>query len=102
MRDKMRKIATLLGPCLLLLALLAPAAGQPADKEGFVPESRPADMTKARVDESIPAAPLVAGAYGFIWAAVLVYVGTVATRTRRLEAEVAALQARLEAGGKGA
>ena len=97
------KIGNLLLALSLPLWLLgAPAAAPTApvpDKEGFVPESRPAEMGAARVDESVPAKPLVAAAYGFIWLAVLVYVGTVAVRARRLEQEVAALRARLD--GKG-
>ena len=98
MRTKMRN---LLFPALLLCALLSPARGQTPDKEGFVPESRPADMSRPKVDEGIPAAPLVAGAYGFIWVAVLVYVGTVATRARRLSAEIAVLSRRLDGGAAG-
>lgn len=82
-------------PCLYLLSAPAMATEPQPDKEGFVPESRPADMTKAKVDESVPAVPLVAGAYGFIWAAVLVYAGTVAVRARRLEGEVDALRRQL-------
>lgn len=80
-------------------------AGAPkADSEGFVPESRPADMTNAAAKENVPAAPLVATAYGFIWLAVLVYVGTVAARTTRLTGEVTALRRRidqLDAAGAG-
>ena len=100
---RMRETILRLLPCLLLLCALpgpALAADPVPDKDGFVAESRPADMTKARVDESVPAVPLVAGAYGFIWTAVLVYVGTVAMRARRLEDELAALQRQL--GHKGA
>ena len=63
--------------------------------EGFVPEARPMDMTNAAAKENIPATPLVAGAYGFIWLAVLVYVGTVAARAGRLTKEVAVLQQKL-------
>lgn len=71
----------------------APAAKP--DSEGFVPEARPADMANAAAKEKIPATPLVAGAYGFIWLAVLVYVGTVAARAGRLTREVAVLQHKL-------
>ncbi|MCS6911639.1 MAG: CcmD family protein [Myxococcota bacterium] len=80
----------------LLVAAPAPAMQGSADPEGFVPEHRPADMAKPQVDESVPARPLVAAAYGFIWVAVLVYVASVHLRTRRLESEVAALAQRLE------
>lgn len=78
----------------------APAAAPPAaavpDAEGFVPDSRPANM--ARVDESIPAAPLVATAYGFIWLAVLGFVLFTLRRMRQLEREIAELSERLDTG----
>ena len=77
-----------------------PAAGgtapaPKADSEGFVPVSMPADMTAA-AKEKIPATPLVAAAYSFIWVAVLVYVGSVATRTSKLGQEIAALRKRID------
>lgn len=74
-------------------AAAAPAAKAVPDSEGFVPDSRPANMTN--VEEGIPAAPLVATAYGFIWLAVLVFVGLTARRTRQLETEIAQLAERL-------
>jgi hypothetical protein len=49
--------------------------------------------------ESIPAARLVGGAYGFIFAAVAVWVLFVARRTRRLEDEVEALKKKIQARG---
>jgi hypothetical protein len=49
--------------------------------------------------ESIPASRLVAGAYGFICAAVVVWVFTVARRARRLEDEVDELKKKLAARG---
>jgi len=70
----------------------APGAVKP-DAEGFVPDSRPANMNT--VDESIPAAPLVATAYGFIWLAVLGFVLVTLQRTRRLEQEIADLSERI-------
>jgi hypothetical protein len=86
---------------LSLWLLLLPAAGlaegpPPKDTEGFVPESRPANMVPTK--EDVPASPLVGAAYGFIWLAVLVFVGTIAARTTRLEGELASLQERLEKG----
>ncbi len=74
-------------------AAAAPAAKAVPDSEGFVPDSRPANMTN--VEEGIPAGPLVATAYGFIWLAVLVFVGLTARRTRQLETEIAQLAERL-------
>jgi CcmD family protein len=75
----------------------AGAGAQPtppaADAEGFVPESRPPTMSA--VDNSIPAAPLVATAYGFIWLAVLAFVLFTLRRTRSLEQEIEQLAERI-------
>ena len=46
-------------------------------------------------DESIPAAPLVAVAYGFIWLAVRGFVVFTLQRTRKLEGEIADLAERI-------
>lgn len=48
-----------------------------------------------QVRETIPAAPYLAGAYAFIWAAVLVYVVTVSRRLRRVQSELDELRARM-------
>ena len=69
-----------------------PTAPQP-DKDGFVPESRP--MNGPTVDESIPAAPLVGAAYGFLWLAVLGYVVMTARGLRKVESDLAELDAKL-------
>lgn len=68
------------------------AAPQP-DKDGFVPESRP--MNGPTVDESIPAGPLLATAYGFVWLAVLGYVVFCARGIRRVETELGELSDKL-------
>ena len=65
------------------------------DAEGF--EQVNGDMMQP--GESIPASRLVAGAYGFICAAVVVWVATVARRARRLEDEVDELKKKLAARG---
>ena len=49
--------------------------------------------------ETIPAARLVGLAYGFIFAAVVVWVASVAQRSRRLEDEVDAFKRKLESRG---
>lgn len=85
--------------CVCLIFAGAGAAGaQPAGKagDGFEAVSMPANMA-AQNGEGIPAAPLVATAYGFIWLAVVVYVGSIALRARRLEQQVADLEAQLAA-----
>jgi hypothetical protein len=83
---------------LFLLLVASVAAAQPAvkDNEGFEPVN--GDMMVR--GESIPASRLVAGAYGFIFAAVVVYVASVVSRVRRVEEDVEALRRKLEAQGK--
>jgi hypothetical protein len=49
----------------------------------------------ANVEEGLPAGPLVAAAYGFIWVAALVFVGLTARHASQLEAEMAQLVERL-------
>jgi hypothetical protein len=81
---------------LCLLGGLALAQGAPPkkDTEGFEPVD--GDMM-AQSGESIPASRLVGAAYGFICAAVVVWVATVARRARRLEDEVDELKKKLSA-----
>jgi CcmD family protein len=62
-----------------------PAAGQ----GDFVPVK---DLPQ---QETIPAAPLVMAAYGFVWVALLVYVWTVWRRLMKVEQDVKDLTARL-------
>ncbi len=64
----------------------------PKDNEGFEPVN--GDMMQQ--GESIPASRLVGAAYGFICAAVVVWVASVARRARRLEDEVDALKKKLQ------
>ena len=52
--------------------------------------------------ETIPAAPLVIGAYAFVWAALLVYVWTVWRRLAKVEKEVQDLTGRLNQRQRGA
>jgi hypothetical protein len=63
------------------------------DDDGF--EAVNGDMMQK--GESIPASRLVGGAYGFICAAVAVWVASVARRARRLEDEVDELKKKLAA-----
>jgi CcmD family protein len=74
------------------LAQSVPAAAPQKDAEGFVPVN--GDMMQP--GESIPASRLVALAYGFIFSAVLVYVASVARRSRRVEQEMDALKRKLQ------
>ena len=69
-----------------------PAAGspaqQPAAQDGFVPVSQ---LPPA---EELPPGPLVLGAYGFIWAAVLGYVWSLARRLNAVQKDFDALAKR--------
>jgi hypothetical protein len=89
---KSRIIAWTLGLLLLVLAGAAAAQTPPKDNEGFEPVA--SDMMSR--GESIPANRLVGAAYGFIFAAVTVWVGSVAARTRRVEEEIEGLKRKLE------
>jgi len=82
---------------LVLLALLPGAvlgAQQPArpaaTQEDFVPVG---SLPQA---EQLPAAPLVIGAYAFVWVALLVYVWSLWKRMTKLERELADLQRRVQ------
>ncbi len=46
--------------------------------------------------QEIPAGPFVAGAYGFIWAAVLAYVFVIARGLARVERDIADLSRKLD------
>jgi CcmD family protein len=54
-----------------------------------------AEQAGGQVRETIPAAPYLAGAYAFIWVAVLVYVVSVSRRLRRVQSELDELRTRM-------
>ncbi len=85
----MRLLVTIL--VALCLSSL-PVRAAPPDNEGYEPVN--GDMMQP--GESIPANRLVAAAYGFLFAAVAVYAGSVAMRARKVEDEVESLRRRLE------
>jgi len=68
----------------------APAStSQPAAaQDGFVP------VSQLPPTEELPASPLVLGAYGFIWLAVLVYVWSLARRLNAVHKDFDALSKR--------
>jgi CcmD family protein len=83
---------------LMLLALAAGASGsaqQPAapapSQGGFVPVSQLPQQA-----EQLPAAPLLIGAYAFVWIALMVYVWSLWKRMTRIERELADLQRRVQ------
>jgi CcmD family protein len=86
----MKRRLRALAPLLALTATLA-AAGTTAAQE-FVKVDEAAR-------ENIPAIPLVAIAYAFIWVALLGYVVVVARRIARVRGEMDELRRRLGAGG---
>ncbi len=95
----MKKLLQAIVLALLALAAVGVARAEPdhkPDAEGF----EPVDGSMMQKGESIPASRLVAGAYGFIFAAVVVYVASVALRARRVEDELEELKRKLEAKGR--
>jgi CcmD family protein len=81
---------SLVSVLLVVLALgTVPAAAQPAPAappQEFVPVS-----SLPPVDQ-LPAAPLLIGAYAFVWVALLVYVWSLWRRLDRVERELADLR----------
>ena len=80
--------------CVLwLLLTIAPsvAAAQPQPPKDFVPVDESAEQ------DQIPALPLIAGAYGFIWVALLGYVWSLGRRLQKVESELGDLEARSRA-----
>ena len=77
-----------------IVAAPARAATQPPPpaQEGFVPVEQ-----AGKVQEQLPAAPLVMGAYAVAWIAILIYLWSIWQRLGRVEQEIAAVHRRLEA-----
>ena len=88
----MKRIFQILFFATFIMGGLALAQQPQKDAEGFEPVN--GDMMQK--GESIPASRLVALAYGFIFASVLVWVGSVARRSRRVEEEMEALKKKLQ------
>jgi CcmD family protein len=66
----------------------APAARPPAAQDGFVPVSQLPPTAE------LPPGPLVLGAYGFIWVAVLFYVWSLSRRLNAVQKDFDALSKR--------
>lgn len=82
--------------CLLVLVAVAPAVmAQPAPAPGTQDEFVPASQLPS--GEQMPAAPMVIGAYGFVWAALLVYVWSIWRRVQKVEHDIADLSRRVDA-----
>ena len=78
---------------VLALAAFAPAASAqqrpPAPPDGFVPAE------SVDLQEKLPAAPLVIGAYAVAWIAVFGYVWSIWQRLGRVERDLADVQSRV-------
>ena len=87
---RLKPPATFAAVSLLLLLLFAPviAAAQSQPPKDFVA------VDESQPGEQIPAIPLIAGAYGFIWVVLLGYVWSVGRRLQKVEGELAELEAR--------
>ena len=86
----MKKLAFVWLVVVCVLSASAVAAQTPA-QEGFVP------VDQLEGQEQLPAAPLVAAAYGVAWGAVLFYVWTIWRRLHHVERELAEVSQRLQA-----
>ena len=73
---------------LLLLGPSISSAYQPQPPKDFVA------VDETAPGEQIPAIPLVAAAYGFIWVVLLGYVWSLGRRLQKVEGELAELESR--------
>lgn len=74
--------------CLSLIALPAGLSAAQPPSGDFVP------MDETLPGEQIPAIPLIATAYGFIWVVLLGYVWSIGRRLQKVEGELAELESR--------
>ena len=84
---------------LLLVLVLAPAAGAqqpqpPQPQDEFVP------MSELPPQDQLPAAPLLIGAYAFVWLALGGYVLSVARRLGSVQRELERLDSDLKKGSR--
>ena len=93
MRTAVKKVAFVWLAVLCLLSGSATSAQTPA-QEGFVP------VEQLEGQEQLPAAPLVAAAYGVAWGAVLLYVWTIWRRLGKVEQELVEVSRRLPSAAR--
>jgi CcmD family protein len=82
--------ALIVGRPGLVVADAQPADQTEAAREGFVPVK---DLPAA---EQLPAAPLVIGAYAFIWVGVMAYLWSIWRRLSAVDRELALLRQTIE------
>ena len=82
--------------CVWLIVAAMSIQAQPQPPKDFVA------VDESQPGEQIPALPLIAGAYGFIWIALLGYVWSVGRRLQKVEGELAELEARKQSPSAGA
>lgn len=85
-------LALILGGASISLAQSEPTPAAKKDTEGFEPVTD-AELGKGEV---MPASRLVAGAYGFILAALVVWTVSVAVRSSKVSADLEALRKKIE------
>ena len=96
------RLRALLTGLALVVALLGGAssiaAAQPpattAAQDGFLP------VDESKVQEHLPAAPLVMIAYAVAWTAVFVYVWSLWSRLAKVEREILEVSRRIDAGSR--
>ena len=76
----------------LLPAVSAFAMQPPAPQNEFIP------MDKLPPGDQLPSAPLLIGAYAFVWIAVMFYLWTIWRRLNRVENEMRLLEQKTAAG----
>ena len=86
--------AALMAVALVVVPAVAVQGAQPPAQEGFVP------VDQLEGQEQMPAAPLVAAAYGVAWAAVLIYLFSIWRRLAVVEREIAEVSRRVEVRGR--
>lgn len=82
----------------LLLAAPAPSSAAQPPKPSADQEYVPVDTDA--VEEQLPAAPLVIGAYSVVWLVLLLYLWSIWRRLSRVEREIVQVSRRIEVGGK--
>ena len=79
--------------------VLAQAAAAAPGQDGRVAPKEPAEqyvpVKSIPQQDSLPAAPLLVVAYGFVWVALLVYVWSIWRRLMKVEHEIQALSSRI-------